>query len=163
MPVDLWIMIIFSVLIAIILFLFLDWKRSAPVYVLFMVIAGLLNTWVATTLVVKGYLEYPHRLFSSWTLTNVLFDLFLFPGFGLILIYLAAKRGGFILYWAIFTVWILVQDYIAIQYTDLLRFYQWTLWHTGISSAITFIVWWFLFHWLDSIILKKSYYPRSGK
>ena len=84
-----WLLIIFSTLTLLCIVIFLKWRTYYPVYIIFFLVTGLTATWVSHILVLGGYMEFPWRLFKDFTLNNIVYDLYLFPGFLLLMIRLA--------------------------------------------------------------------------
>lgn len=126
----------------------LEWGERYPLYLVFLIVAGMANSLISHTLVIGGRLEFTWRPFPEWTLNNIVYDLWLMPVFTLLLVDAALKMGRkweAVLFYPAFNT---VLDYYVLQYTLLLSFKKWTLAHTAISSVLVFFIWFWFYHWL---------------
>lgn len=141
-------LVLFSVLMVVALKSFLDWNALYPVYLLFIMMVGFMASLVSHILVIKGFLEFKWRLFSSLVLNNVVYDFFLLPSFSLLLVVWAQQTGYPWLFAILFSGFTTLQDYLIERYTDMLDFKRWTLVHSAIGSGIGFLLWYLFYSWL---------------
>lgn len=149
LTLEAWLLIIFSILVLIFLLIILRWRTHYPVYVIFFISTGLFATWISHILVLRGYLQFPFRPFKDFTLNNIIYDLFLFPGFLLLIIEVALKMRKTWLAVIFFISFTTLQDYLVERYTMLLSYNKWTLIHTVSGSCIAFIICLLFYIWLE--------------
>ena len=138
-------LIIAATISAFITFFIIHKKRQKVLYISFILIIGFFASWFTHTLVLSGYLAFPWRPFSSYTLNNIVYDLLFLPSTTLLFIWISVTYKRYFILSIWFAIFKVIQDYLLIKYTLLLEFISWTLLHTFISSFIFFYLYLFLY------------------
>lgn len=145
---ELLILLFFAAVVLAVAYRRLHWVQRYPAYLLFITVAGLLDTWVSHGLVLAGYVTFPWRFLPGITLNNMLYDLLILPLFSLVIIEWALAEKRFWLPLLFYAGVITAQDWLAIHYTRLLAFEKWTLFHSAVSAAVFFAMLRQYFCWL---------------
>jgi len=102
-------------------------------------------TWFFGLLVVeKNLISYPYRLFFKKAIkSSFTFEYFVFPTLNVLFnIYYPEKRNLFLKasYYASHTLLVTFLEWIALKYTKLIRYENWTLYNTFISIWLSYYV-----------------------
>jgi len=141
LTVEQWIMLVAAAITLILLIFVVDWRYFRD-WVVILLFKSLLDFVWGSPVENLKLIEYPVRLLPKYYDTSILFELWVFPVLCVLYNQVTRERGlgPIILFALLFSAGMTAIEHVLEQYTDLIRYLDWSWFTTFYTLTITFLL-----------------------